>query len=116
MNFIADEGVDGSLVKLLRQAEHDVFYFAENERSTDDDLILELANKENRILLTRDKDFGELVYRLQQVHTGIILIRLEELKSTTRSQIVFDFIQQNLDQLSEHFIVIQAGGARIRSL
>jgi predicted nuclease of predicted toxin-antitoxin system len=55
---------------------------------------LELANKENRILLTRDKDFGELVYRLQQVHAGIILIRLEKLKSITRSQAVANFIQK----------------------
>lgn len=116
MNFIADEGVDKTLVFLLREAGNDVFYFAETEHSTDDETILEFANSENRILLTRDKDFGELVYRLQKVHTGIILIRLEELHSQTRSQIVADFIGQNAEKLVQHFIVIQPGGARIRSL
>ncbi|MBK7870776.1 MAG: DUF5615 family PIN-like protein [Saprospiraceae bacterium] len=63
MNFIADEGLDKTLVMLLRASGHDVFYFAEEAQSTDDETILDFANKENRILLTRDKDFGELIYR-----------------------------------------------------
>jgi predicted nuclease of predicted toxin-antitoxin system len=61
MKFVADEGVDASLVRLLREAGHDVYYFAETHQSTDDSIILEIANRERRILLTRDKDFGELV-------------------------------------------------------
>ncbi|MFN0216817.1 MAG: DUF5615 family PIN-like protein [Saprospiraceae bacterium] len=69
MKFIVDEGVDGTLVNLLREAEHDVFYFAESLQSTDDAIILEIANTENRILITRDKDFGELVWRMKMVHT-----------------------------------------------
>lgn len=116
MNFIADEGLDKTLVMLLRASGHDVFYFAEEAQSTDDETILDFANKENRILLTRDKDFGELIYRLQKVHTGIILIRLEELHSQTRSQIVAEFIEQNTEKLIQHFIVIQPGGARIKNL
>ncbi|MBK7873732.1 MAG: DUF5615 family PIN-like protein [Saprospiraceae bacterium] len=68
MNFIADEGLDKTLVMLLRASGHDVFYFAEEAQSTDDETILDFANKENRILLTRDKDFGELIYRLQKVN------------------------------------------------
>jgi len=116
MNFIADEGVDGTLVKLLREAGHDVFYFAETERATDDEVVLEIANTENRILITRDKDFGELVWRMEMVHAGIILIRAEELISVSRSNLVAEFIAANPDLLSNHFVVIQPGTARIRKM
>jgi predicted nuclease of predicted toxin-antitoxin system len=116
MKFIADEGIDASLVVLLREAGYDVLYFAEFEPSTDDEVILNLANEQNRILLTRDKDFGELVYRMKKVHSGIILSRLEELKSSTRSKIVFDFILAYQDELLGSFVVVQHGTARVRRL
>lgn len=116
MNFVADEGVDGTLVKLLREAGHDVFYFAETERSTEDAVILEMANTENRILISRDKDFGELVWRMKMVHPGIILIRAEELNSVARSNLVAEFIAENQELLSDHFIVIQQGITRVRKM
>lgn len=116
MKFVADEGVDGSLVSLLREAGHDVVYFAEINQSTDDEVILGLANVENRILITRDKDFGELVFRLKMVHSGIILVRAEELTSITRSHLVVSFIQTNIELLSGSFIVIQAGTTRLRKI
>ncbi len=116
MKFIADEGVDGTLVNLLREADHDVFYFAEYLQSTDDAIILEIANAENRILITRDKDFGELVWRMKMVHAGIILVRAEELNSVSRSNLVAAFIATNSDLLSGHFIVFQPGAARIRKM
>lgn len=116
MKFVADEGVDGTLVGLLRTAGHDVIYFAETDRSTDDAVILELANSENRILITRDLDFGELVWRMKMVHTGIILVRAEELNSVSRSKLVAEFIAANQNLLSDHFIVIQPGAARIRKM
>ncbi|MFN0036820.1 MAG: DUF5615 family PIN-like protein [Saprospiraceae bacterium] len=116
MKFVADEGVDGTLVKLLREAGHDVFYFAESLQSTDDTIILEIANTETRVLITRDKDFGELVWRMKMVHAGIMLIRAEELNSVSRSFLVAEFIAANLDLLSSHFIVIQPGTARIRKM
>ncbi|MBK7939966.1 MAG: DUF5615 family PIN-like protein [Lewinellaceae bacterium] len=116
MKFVADEGVDRSLVALIREAGHDILYFAETDRGTDDEVILAIANDESRILITRDKDFGELVYRLKKVHSGIILIRADEMPSITRSQLVADFIQININMLAGYFVVIQPGVARIRNL
>lgn len=116
MRFIADEGVDASLVTLLRQADHNVLYFAETDCGTDDEVILDLAKVENRILITRDKDFGELVYRMKKLHSGILLIRAEELSTMIRSRLVADFIQANLEMLTGYFIVIQPGTARFRKM
>ena len=116
MRFIADDGVDGSLVNLLRQAGHDVLYFAETDCGTEDEVILDLARNEHRMFITRDKDFGELVYRMKKLHSGIILIRAEELSSLQRSQLVASFIHDNYEMLAGSFMVIQPGTARFRKM
>lgn len=73
MKFVADEGIDAIIVDLLRKNDHDVIYIAEYKSGIIDEEVLEITNSQNRILMTRDKDFGELVYRDRMVHSGIIL-------------------------------------------
>lgn len=62
MRLLADESCDFSVVRALRGAGHDVIAVAELFPSLDDSLILDLALREQRVLLTEDKDFGQLVY------------------------------------------------------
>ena len=76
MNLIADEGVDKPIVDALRISGFDVQYILETNQGADDEFILHLAKSEQRILVTQDKDFGELVYRLKKAHFGVVLIRL----------------------------------------
>ena len=63
MKFIADECCDTGIVISLRREGHDVFYVLEEEPGLRDEVVLQRAYVERRILLTEDKDFGELVYR-----------------------------------------------------
>ena len=79
-----------------------------------DDIILKIARKEKRILITRDKDFGELVFRLNRAHAGVILIRLEGFDTEQRGQIVCNLIDQHRKELENSFSVIQRGIIRIR--
>ncbi|MGB3780003.1 MAG: DUF5615 family PIN-like protein [Tunicatimonas sp.] len=116
MRFIADEGVDSQIVEKLRDEGHDVYYVAEHKAGTLDEVILKIANQEDRILMTRDKDFGELVYRLKQVHSGIILNRLYELASTTKAEIVNLVIKKHGTDLQGCFTVIQPGRIRIKKI
>src|SRR5205809_7602530 len=87
MNLLADEGIDKPIVDALRTAGFDVIYILETNAGADDDFILSLANTEKRILITQDKDFGELVFRLKQVHYGVILIRLHGYSATLKAEI-----------------------------
>jgi predicted nuclease of predicted toxin-antitoxin system len=114
IKFVADEGVDAPIVRLLRQNGFDVFYIAEESPSIDDTIVLKIANTENRILITKDKDFGELVYRLRQVHTGVVLTRLEGLKPQLKAEIVLSVIQERIVEMRGSFTVIQPGAVRIR--
>ena len=114
MIFLADEGIDRSIVDCLRGQGHHVFYVVEEIRSLDDDILLDIAAEENRILITRDKDFGELVFRLQKAHAGVILIRLEGYTTTERADMVCKLVKLYAEQLSNNFSVIQKGVIRIR--
>jgi len=114
MKFLADEGIDRSIVNSLRELSFDVYYVIEDVRSRDDDILLKIALEENRILITKDKDFGELVFRLQKAHAGVILIRLEGHDTNERAQIVSKLVLQYHEQLSGTFSVIQKGIIRIR--
>ncbi len=63
MNFVADEGVDNQIVKKLREEGHQVLYIAEMDPGISDDEVLHQANSQNALLITADKDFGELIFR-----------------------------------------------------
>ncbi|HET6528297.1 MAG TPA: DUF5615 family PIN-like protein [Balneolaceae bacterium] len=76
MKFLADECCDASLVKELRHAGHNVLYVMEYGPGSTDTEVLEKAFSERRVLITEDKDFGELVYRLKKPVTGVILLSL----------------------------------------
>ncbi|MBZ4187462.1 DUF5615 family PIN-like protein [Niabella beijingensis] len=114
MKFLADEGVDRSIVNCLRGLNFDVYYVIEEIRSLDDKTLLQIATKEKRILITRDKDFGELVFRLNQVHSGVLLLRLEGCTTQERAAIVCSLTEKYQDQLPNAFTVIQKDAIRIR--
>ena len=63
MNLLADESVDRQVVERLRQDGYAVLYIAELEPSIPDDVVLKRANETAALLITADKDFGELVFR-----------------------------------------------------
>jgi predicted nuclease of predicted toxin-antitoxin system len=75
--WLADECVAASLVRGLRGAGHDVRYIAEFAASLGDVEVIALASREGRLLLTADKDFGELVFRRGQAVPGLILLRID---------------------------------------
>jgi predicted nuclease of predicted toxin-antitoxin system len=114
MRFLADEGVDKPIIDQLRNSGFDVHYVLETHRGSDDEQVLSLANDEDRILLTQDKDFGELVYRLRKVHQGIILIRLGRTPASEKALLVNYVLSEYGDKLDQSFTVIQANAVRIR--
>jgi predicted nuclease of predicted toxin-antitoxin system len=114
MKFLADEGVDKPIVDQLRISGFDVHYVLETHQGSDDETVLFLANEEDRILLTQDKDFGELVYRLQKAHQGIILIRLGTTPAPEKARITTYVLLEYGEKLISAFTVIQANAVRIR--
>ena len=76
MLFLADENLHAGLVRWLRSRGHDVSYAAETRAGEPDEIVLRRARAEGRILITDDKDFGELVVRKGLGASGVLLLRL----------------------------------------
>lgn len=114
MNLLADESVDRPIVERLRQDGYHVAYVAELGPGMSDDEVLDLANQEAALLVTADKDFGEMVFR-QHLHVhGVVLIRLAGLPSSRKAEIVALALRERLAELARCFAVIMPGMVRIR--
>ena len=114
MNLLADENIDRHIVERLRQEAHVVAYVAEFEPGVSDDTILRQANERRALLLTEDKDFGELVFRQRLVHQGVVLIRLAGLSNLTKAAIVAEALRDRGEEFVNAFSVISPGLIRIR--
>ena len=113
MRILADEGVDRQVVNELRRQDHEVIYIAELAPAITDDDVLKLANERTAILVTTDKDFGDLVFRQNRVSAGTILMRPEVLPPGRKSAIVEHAIGQYGEQMHSCFSVTTPGATRI---
>ena len=86
MTFVADESVDFPIIKLLRDNNYKVRSILEEFPAVPDEVVLGKASEGHQILLTLDKDFGELVFRLKLLHSGVVLIRLGGYQSKAKSR------------------------------
>ncbi|MEL6675386.1 MAG: DUF5615 family PIN-like protein [Bacteroidota bacterium] len=114
MKFLADENIDRALVLLLRKNGYQVLDIKEISPGIEDEKVLNLANSEEAILLTEDKDFGELVFRLKLISQGVVLIRLNGWDSEKRGKRIIQVIQQYQASLWQAFTVIDHDKVRIR--
>lgn len=114
MIFLADENIDSEIVQRLRSDGHQVLSIAEMQPSIPDAAVLSLANTRKAVLLTSDKDFGELVFRQKRLHSGIILIRLAGLQSHEKANQISSVIHRHKDKLASSFTVITADSVRFR--
>lgn len=114
MNLVADEGIDKAIVDLLRTAGFSVRYFAEFGSGATDQVVLAAASDAQSLLLTSDKDFGELIFRQQLSSSGVVLIRLEGLSAGSKASIVLRTIQDHITEMARAFTVISPGMLRIR--
>lgn len=78
MKFISDENLGVQIPRFFKSLGYDIISVTEVALSHPDIDVLVIANKEKRILLTTDKDFGELVFKEKLTHFGVILLRLKD--------------------------------------
>jgi len=114
MRFLVDESTGASVAALLRNLGHDVLVVAEAMSQAKDPEILSRAVAEGRIVVTNDKDFGELVYRAGQPHAGILLLRPQNETAASRVALVRAVLEQHADQLPGRFVVATETHVRVR--
>ena len=97
----------------MRSLHHDVFSVYDEARGLDDESIIEKANRENYVLVTNDKDFGELVFHMRKAHKGIILLRLEDERSKNKIAVLHRVLESYSDKLVNNFIIVTEKTVRI---
>lgn len=85
MNIVCDEGVERAIVAALRLLGHTVVWIAESHPAADDEVVLDAAEQADAVLVTEDKDFGELTVRRGRVSHGVMLIRMHGLADKAKA-------------------------------
>jgi predicted nuclease of predicted toxin-antitoxin system len=114
VNQVANEGVDRQVVERLRRDGHDVVYVAKLSPSVTDEEVLQQANARSAVLLTADKDFGELVFRQGLMHSWVVLLRPAGLANATKAEIVAEVCRDRTAKLIAAFSIVSPGQVRIR--
>lgn len=113
MRFLADESCDFAVVRALRTAGHDVVAVAEVALGAPDETVIDLALREQRVLLTEDKDFGRIVFASAKSNPGVIFIRFPASARGSLPQMVLDLLGKYSDRLANRFVVLQPSRVRI---
>ena len=114
MTIVADENIDFEIIRQLRLRSQNVISIQEINSGINDINVLDFAFRNNSLLITEDKDFGELAHRLKLPHKGILLIRLSDIPRSERIELSIKTIIEHHSKLINNFSVLTKSGLRIR--
>ena len=115
MRFFADESCDHAVILAYRRAGHDVTALPRSELGLPDHEVLAESVDQNRILLTEDKDFGELIYLAGLESVGVILFRFPEGSRHLLVAMALELLNTHADDLENGFAVVEPGRIRFGS-
>jgi predicted nuclease of predicted toxin-antitoxin system len=113
MRFLVDECVGTTVSSFLRSENHSVFCVFETMRGATDQQLLQKCCDENFILITSDKDFGEMIYKNKKMHKGIILIRCTPNNFKQKIIVLSKLIVNYAEKLENNFVVVSNETVRI---
>jgi predicted nuclease of predicted toxin-antitoxin system len=116
MRFLADENIAGIVVARLRASGHDVVAIAETAAGASDSQVLAIAVADERILVTEERDFGELVVRQRMAVGGVMPLELDPLSNDAVAARVAEVVLAQAANLSGSLVVVEPGRMRIRPL
>ena len=113
MRFLVDECTGPKVAEWLRDENHEVFSVFDEARGATDNDILTKAFSENWILITNDKDFGEMVFRERRTHHGVVFMRLEDERSANKIEVLRRLLKGYAEKLPEGFVVVTETKVRL---
>jgi predicted nuclease of predicted toxin-antitoxin system len=117
MRFLANENFPLASVQRLRQAGHDVLSASENLTSVDDETVLQRAHIERRILVTFDRDYGELIFKRRlAVPLGVLYLRFDPDTPVEPAEFLLTLLNAGEVKLENHFTVLARSQIRQRPL
>ena len=114
MKFLVDVGVGKKVENWLKENGFDVLSVRDIDSRARDSQILRWAVDQQRMIISMDKDFGELVYNSGKHHAGVLILRLEDADADTKVAVIKKIFAEYYDKIESHFCVFQDGRLRIR--
>ena len=118
MRWLADECMAPEIVRALRSDGHDVVSILEDFPAASDAVVMTMAGRESRLLLTEDSDFGEMIFRrgFRPVPAGVVFIRMPTGRRADRLARLRGAIREYGDRLQGHYLVVGENRTRVRVL
>jgi predicted nuclease of predicted toxin-antitoxin system len=116
LKFLADVNIENRIISGLRTDGHDIIWMLEKNKYLTDEEILNMAREEKRIMITNDKDFGEIVYRLKLISNGIVLFRVKDQNENIKLKLIRKAINYKNENLSRYFTVLTEAKIRFIKL
>ncbi len=114
MTFLLDECADHQIGDRLGAEGHAILFVSEMDPGVPDEIVLSLANERGAILVTADKDFGELVFRARRATGGVLLVRLAGLSPDAKADAVAAAVEAHGHEMARAFSVVSPGRVRVR--
>jgi predicted nuclease of predicted toxin-antitoxin system len=106
MKLLADVNVEKPIVDFLAGIDLDVIWIPDYNCMLPDEELLNMANSQDRVLITNDKDFGELVFRQNKITAGIVLIRMKGYNSEEKVVVIEKLFKNFPEKIYNHFVVV----------
>ena len=116
LKFLVDVGVGKGIEEYLNEKGYDTKAVRDIDPGMEDEEIIRIAVSEDRMIITMDKDFGELVYHSSIEHSGVLLLRLEDATGTEKLQVVKHILSNYANRIRDCFCVFQKDKFRIRKI
>ena len=116
MRFVADVNLEFSVIGEIRSLGYEIIWIADLNPGMKDDELLAFAEEGKYILVTNDKDFGELVFRQRRLTAGVILLRVKRQNVEIKRERIRRLLKDFKDKLEGKFVVVSDSKVRFIDL
>jgi predicted nuclease of predicted toxin-antitoxin system len=113
MRFLVDECTGPAVAAWLLQQGHEVYSVYDQSPGATDDDLLSLAFRDNWILITNDRDFGELIFRENRPHRGVIFLRLDDERTANKIRVIDLLLASYEAVIPNRFVVVTETQVRL---
>ncbi len=113
IKFLVDECTGPNVAKWLTEMGYTVYSIFDNNPGLGDEVIIQKAQAENWVIITNDKDFGDLIFRDHFKHSGVILLRLQNERSSNKINGLKRVLEECASQIKNNFVVVTETNIRV---
>ena len=116
MKFLANENFPATSYKILKSQNLDIEHIGESNMGISEEEVMKTSIKEQRIIITFDSDYGELVFKYGYKPVGVIFLRIKEFSPDFPAQLLGKLVIEEKLEVEGRFTVIDENQIRQRKI